>query len=87
MIGSEAMTWIHEQVGATILADTHEHLVEESRRIFPLNDWLLPCDDWSLLFKEYLQDDLFSSGMSQSEVRRFYDPAVSAVQKYKIVSP
>ncbi len=87
MIGSEAMTWIHEQVAATILADTHEHIVEESRRLFPLNDWLLPCDDWSLLFKEYLQDDLYSSGMSQSEARRFYDPEVSGANKYEIVAP
>ncbi|PAQ08923.1 amidohydrolase family protein [Mesorhizobium temperatum] len=87
MIGTEAMTWIHEKVAETVLADTHEHLVEESRRIAPLNDGLLPCDDWSLLFREYLQDDLHCAGMSAADQQRFYDPEVSAVDKFKIVSP
>lgn len=87
MVSSQAMTWIYQKVAESVLADTHEHLVEEARRTAPLNDWLLPCDDWALLFREYLRDDLHSAGMSIADQQRFYSPEVSSAAKFKIVSP
>ncbi|UVC15359.1 amidohydrolase [Mesorhizobium onobrychidis] len=87
MSRTETLTWIQDKVAETILVDTHEHLVEESRRISPLNDWLLPCDDWALLFRDYLQHDLHCAGMSGAEEKQFFNPELSAIDKFKIVSP
>ncbi|MGX5844739.1 amidohydrolase family protein [Mesorhizobium sp. ArgA1] len=84
---TEVSGWIGEQVKHTVLADTHEHLVEESRRTSPHFDGILPCDDWSLLFKNYLQDDLSCAGMTTAESQRFYDPDTPAQTKFTIVRP
>ncbi|MER8401445.1 amidohydrolase family protein [Mesorhizobium sp. M1348] len=87
MSATETATWIEDIVAETVLVDTHEHLVEESRRFSPVFDRLLPCDDWSLLFRDYLQQDLDCAGMGAEEKRQFYNPEVSAVDKFRIVYP
>lgn len=81
------MSWIHDIVSETVLADTHEHLVEESLRTSWVPGKLLPCDDWSLLLKTYVQDDLHCAGMDPAEELRFYDPEVSPIEKFQLVSP
>lgn len=87
MTSTDTMTWVYDRVKESPLFDSHEHLVEESRRLKPRNDWLLPCDDWPLLFKEYVQDDLHCAGMGSDEEQRFYEPGTTATTKFKIVSP
>ncbi|MFC3320691.1 amidohydrolase family protein [Mesorhizobium cantuariense] len=81
------MDWIKEIVAETGLADTHEHLVEESRRTNESSGWLFPCDDWALLFREYIQDDLHCAGMSTVDEQRFYDPGTPSIDKFRLVHP
>ncbi|MER9714014.1 hypothetical protein NKJ13_27840 [Mesorhizobium sp. M0174] len=81
------MDWIAKIVAETDLADTHEHLVEESRRTKGSTGWLFPCDDWALLFREYIQDDLHCAGMSIADELRFYDPETPSIDKFKLVHP
>ncbi|MER8474129.1 amidohydrolase [Mesorhizobium sp. M1328] len=81
------MSWIRDIVAETVLADTHEHLVEESVRTSWVQGRRLPCDDWSLLFKTYVQDDLRCAGMGAAEEQRFYDPQVSPVEKFNLLLP
>ncbi|WP_018240425.1 amidohydrolase family protein [Ensifer sp. BR816] len=87
MSRTETLTWIQDIVAETVFVDTHEHLVEESRRFSSRSDRLLPCDDWALLFRDYLQQDLDCAGMGAEDKRQFYDPEVSPLDKFKIVSP
>ncbi|MER8543296.1 amidohydrolase [Mesorhizobium sp. M1334] len=81
------MDWIEQIVAETDLADTHEHIVEESRRTKGSSGWLFPCDDWALLFREYMQDDLHCAGMSTADELRFYDPETPSIDKFKLVHP
>ncbi|MER8989384.1 amidohydrolase family protein [Mesorhizobium sp. M0843] len=84
---SEFKTWLEEEVATTYLADTHEHLVEESRRLSGEFDQRIPCDDWSLLFTDYVQGDLHCAGMSLDDRQRFFQPDVPSVEKFKLVAP
>lgn len=81
------MTWLEETVAQTALADTHEHLVEESRRFSGVVDQRIRCDDWSLLFTDYVNADLRCAGMSVNDEQRFFQPDVSTAEKFKLVSP
>lgn len=75
-------------VAATRLIDTHEHLVEESDRLAGTADAsLLPADDWSAVFHQYLSDDLDSAGMPADALRRFYAPGPGPAEKFRLVEP
>ncbi|HMN84768.1 MAG TPA: amidohydrolase family protein [Bauldia sp.] len=79
---------IAELVERTPLADTHEHLIEESMRLAGTFDQrLLPCDDWSYLLLSYVKDDLANAGMAPDTERRFFSPDVSTEEKYRLVAP
>lgn len=80
---------LRELIDETPFIDTHEHLIEESLRLSgdPGSSRLFPCDDWALLFSHYLDSDLVSAGMPESDRERFLAPDVSSAEKYRLVAP
>lgn len=84
-----AMTMIQELVKATPFIDTHEHLIEESRRLrAPVaGEWLYPCNDWSYLFMHYTQDDLRLAGMSGEEMKQCCAPDIEPADKWRLFEP
>ena len=77
---------IREIVDATPIVDTHEHLVEEGHRLAGTVDpSLIPADDWTAIFHQYLSDDLDSAGMPAAEAQRFFAADLGAEEKYRIV--
>jgi uncharacterized protein len=80
---------ISEKIEATAFIDTHEHLIEESRRRNgPVGtDHLLPCDDWAYLFCHYAQDDLTIAGMDSSTRARFFSPELTPLEKWPLFAP
>ena len=75
---------IEASVLATSFVDTHEHLVDESLR---LAGHSFPCDDWSLLFFDYLGSDLLAAGMPAEAHARFFSNKVDPGQKWQILEP
>jgi predicted TIM-barrel fold metal-dependent hydrolase len=79
---------IREVVWTTPFIDTHEHLVEESDRLAGSAEAsLLPADDWSSVFHQYLSDDLDSAGMPGEALQRFYAPGLGPAEKFKLIEP
>ena len=77
---------IAEIVRATPFVDTHEHLVEESRR---LDGDGRRCTDplrttGPASFNQYLSDDLDSAGMPAADATRFFGPGLGAEEKYRL---
>lgn len=86
MKNARDVIWDH--VERTPFIDTHEHLIEESRRVLgQTDDWSFPCDDWALLFHHYLSDDLAVAGMPEEDRKRFYSADTSSDEKYRLVAP
>jgi uncharacterized protein len=63
------------------LADTHEHLLNESDRIEN------GPKDIGLFFTQYLDAEWELCGLSKDSVERLKDPLISAVEKWQIVKP
>lgn len=83
-----AKAQIRDWIEQTPFVDTHEHLIEESRRLSgELHAGLFPCDDWAYLFRHYTQDDLASAGMPAEDRGRFFTPDVCTEEKYRLVAP
>jgi hypothetical protein len=59
------------------IIDTHEHLPNESER-------LKQQVDFSTLFSQYCQSDLFASGM---DLNRFFSPEVDVEEKWNVFQP
>jgi predicted TIM-barrel fold metal-dependent hydrolase len=85
---------VHELIAQTPLVDTHEHLVDESRRVdtskFSENFWLRPIftgKDFSVLFSHYADADLKVAGMSSEALGKFSSPDTDLHEKWKLVSP
>lgn len=47
----------------------------------------LPCDDWSLLFYDYLGSDLLSSGMTREAHQRFFSARTDPEEKWRLLEP
>ncbi|KUM26648.1 hypothetical protein AU467_20120 [Mesorhizobium loti] len=86
--GMNADRRIEGVVEQTPFIDTHEHLIEESRRLSGTLDarWF-PCNDWSYLFGTYVVDDLAVAGMPAAEVQSFLKPDLSSEEKYRLIAP
>lgn len=75
---------IEERVLATSFVDTHEHLPDEIDR---LAGRASPCDDWSLLFHDYLGADLLSAGMPADAHARFFSRQLDPQRKWQLLEP
>jgi predicted TIM-barrel fold metal-dependent hydrolase len=80
---------IAKRIDATPFIDTHEHLIEESRRLAgPAADFgLFPCDDWAYLFVHYALNDLEVAGMTGAEVKTFTSMNASPMDKWRLFQP
>ena len=80
---------IGEKIWATPFIDTHEHLIEESRRIAGPHpdDPFLPCDDWAYLFHHYTRDDLAVAGMEPDASHSFFSMELSPQEKWELFAP
>ena len=67
------------------LADTHEHIMEEKRRLEPANGCRL--DDFAVLFSHYADSDLRVAGMSPDEFNRAMTRGVPWEEKWKLIKP
>jgi hypothetical protein len=75
---------IAREVAETPFVDTHEHLTDEVDRLAGRG---LPCDDWSLLFHDYLTSDLLSAGMSEDDHDKFFSPEIDPLEKWALLEP
>jgi predicted TIM-barrel fold metal-dependent hydrolase len=75
---------IADLVRKTPFADTHEHLPDEADRLAGVG---VPCDDWSLLFHDYLRSDLVAAGMPATEIAAFFSRNVDYRRKWQILEP
>lgn len=79
---------IREVVESTPFIDTHEHLLEERRRVAGETvQGLFPCDDWAYLFMHYLGDDLAVAGMPAAPRGILFSPNASTDEKYRALEP
>jgi len=79
---------LRERIDATLFADTHEHLLEESTRLRGAGAHIaLPCTDAALLFHHYAADDLRAAGMSPADQARFYAPDLPPADKWSLLDP
>ncbi len=76
---------ILELVEATPLADTHEHLLEESSRLQPGDRWRL--NDIGLLFTHYLDSDLIVAGMPRADLEEVFRLETPPERKWALVRP
>lgn len=84
-----ARSAIADRVAETPLVDTHEHIIEESRRLAPptVGDSRYPCDDWAYLLMHYSSNDLIAAGMPPSDVSRFLGTELGPAEKWDFVEP
>lgn len=80
---------IREFVERTPIVDTHEHLIEESRRLGAPreDDKFHPCNDWAYLFRHYAEDDLRSAGMPEEVASVVWSPTAEPLEKWRAVEP
>jgi len=84
---------IRALVDRTPLIDTHEHLVDEARRVDPskLPDGFsrrpqFVGNDFSVLFSHYAASDLRVAGMSEEDFERFSSPDTDLDEKWRLVA-
>jgi hypothetical protein len=79
---------VSDIIERTPFVDTHEHLVEESRRVSgALHQRVLPCNDWTYLFLNYVKDDLANAGLPAVDEARFFSPDTPVAEKYRLIAP
>ena len=78
---------IAKRVFETQMVDTHEHLIEETERFKIDPRQHVTCDDWALLFSQYLNSDFLSAGMSKTDMNQFLSPKVDPAAKWKLIEP
>ena len=84
---SEVRKKIFQKVSQTPLIDTHEHLLEEAERLQGSKHPFVRCDDWSLLFSHYTENDLLTAGMPQEAFNKFFSDKTDPIEKWSIVEP
>jgi hypothetical protein len=78
---------LQEFVARTPVIDTHEHIIEESRRLAPPSGGRYPCDDWALLFMHYAANDLTSAGLPSADASRIFGNELGPSEKWALFEP
>jgi len=84
---SDVRKQIFSKVLQTPLIDTHEHLVEESERLGGRIGIGAKLDDWSVIFRHYLNSDMLTAGMSKESYDRFFSHTVDPISKWPLIEP
>jgi len=77
---------IFDKVFATPFIDTHEHLPAESYRTGD-NIRKYEVDDWTYIFKHYLNSDMLSAGMPKNILNKFFSNMSDPVEKWRLLEP
>ena len=80
---------IRKLVDATLLVDTHEHLLEEATRLLPdapARQWQA-ARDFSVLLSHYADDDLVVAGMPPEGLQTLQNPQVAPRDKWRAMAP
>ena len=79
---------LRDLIEQTPFVDTHEHLIEEGKRVRgEIGDRLFRCNDWAYLFSHYVDSDLISAGMPSQDHQRFFAPEAPVEEKYRLIAP
>ena len=82
----DARSAISSRVESTPIVDTHEHLIEEDRRLKGDHD-SFKANDCSCLLGHYLDSDLTTCGMPRKEQELFFSPDADPSQKWSLLEP
>jgi hypothetical protein len=77
---------IRERVETTPFVDTHEHLIEEKKRLTG-ESGRIEADDWSFLIAHYLDSDLLTSGMPRARREALFSPETEPIRKWELLEP
>ena len=80
----DAREQIADLVQRTALVDTHEHLPDEEQR---LRGEIVCCDDWSVLFSQYLESDFLAAGMPDETRNQVFSRETDPVEKWRLLAP
>ncbi len=83
--GSDVRKTIFDKVFRTPLVDTHEHLPDESERLKKAASFA--ADDWSVIFRHYLSNDMVTAGMSMKDQDMFFSRTVAPEDKWRFLAP
>jgi predicted TIM-barrel fold metal-dependent hydrolase len=73
-------TRLERLVFDTPFVDTHEHLPDERDRLRGVG---IPCDDWAVLFSQYLSTELLAAGMPANKLKTLLSPGVATRVKWR----
>jgi predicted TIM-barrel fold metal-dependent hydrolase len=82
---SDIRRQIFKKVWQTQFIDTHEHLPDEQDCLQEAG--VKTQDDWSVILRHYLDNDLISAGMAKEKYSQFFSKNVSPREKWKILEP
>jgi hypothetical protein len=77
---------IRDRVDSTTLVDTHEHLIEEDRRLAG-EGARLEADDWSFLIGRDLGSLLLARGLSPADRDALFSSEVDPIRKWDLLEP
>ena len=80
----DARARIRARIAATTLVDTHEHLPDEADR---LRGAFVECDDWGVLFSQYLDSDLIAAGMPKKQRDLLCGRGADSEAKWRALEP
>lgn len=72
-------------VDETPIADTHEHIIEESNRLQRAGHWRL--HDFGVFFTHYLDSDVRVAGMSAEDLAAIFDAETPPERKWALAKP
>ena len=73
-------TRLERLVFDTPFVDTHEHLPDERDRLRGVG---IPCDDWAVLFSQYLSTELLAAGMPANKLKTLLSPGIATRVKWR----
>ncbi len=89
--GESNSTFVHsglaDRIKQTPLIDTHEHLLDERKRLAITGHRYIQSDDWSTILNHYLNSDLLTAGMPGGDYGKFFNAGVDPVDKWKLLEP
>ncbi|MCF8226914.1 MAG: amidohydrolase family protein [Bacteroidales bacterium] len=77
---------IWKKVSETPLIDTHEHFIDESKRLGN-GEKFFTVDDWTVILGHYFHHDFIAAGMPDSIYRQIFHEQLPPIEKWKLIEP